>query len=146
MDELCTDLERMLGPRAADFAWDQIKEKFGGLRAYWGLGEVVPLRADVLGTSAKHHPHPDPDWQVETAKTAVGFALTLLPHGELQAAIYARVKEAETESERTCCECGAPGELWSDGWLHTACDAHHKPGAVKVAAMDSSNRELGSDV
>jgi hypothetical protein len=34
---------------------------------------------------------------------------------------------AESMSEVTCEECGAPGQRRGQGWIYTACDAHTKP-------------------
>lgn len=41
---------------------------------------------------------------------------------DLRAAIAA----AERQSTRTCEQCGAPGRLYTDGWLRTACLKHRR--------------------
>jgi hypothetical protein len=38
--------------------------------------------------------------------------------------VLALLSFAEYHSRRVCEKCGAPGELRTDGWLRTLCDAH----------------------
>ena len=40
--------------------------------------------------------------------------------------IWNRIQEAEKESYKTCEECGAPGQLRTDGWMKTLCEEHGK--------------------
>jgi hypothetical protein len=39
---------------------------------------------------------------------------------------WAYISFAESMSYRTCEECGAPGETYTDGWHVTLCEAHAK--------------------
>ena len=39
---------------------------------------------------------------------------------------WAYITFAESMSHRTCEECGAPGETYTDGWHATLCEAHAK--------------------
>lgn len=41
-------------------------------------------------------------------------------------AIHARIGDAESESNRTCEQCGAPGKVQGKFWLKTLCDEHAK--------------------
>jgi hypothetical protein len=135
VDRLCTDLERILDARAPQFSIAQIKEKFGSLRFYWDLdGEPSPLFADVLGSlpadiALATFPT-ESGTEVVVAATAVGTRISIRGTDALSRAIAALVTEAEAESTRTCLTCGQPGRLWTDGWLHVACDHHKRPDAV----------------
>lgn len=57
----------------------------------------------------------------------------MLPSGELRRAVHARVRAAEDATARTCIWCGAIGQAWTDGWLHTACDRHRRRDAIPLA-------------
>jgi len=37
---------------------------------------------------------------------------------------YKMISRAENESTQTCEECGAPGKMYSDGWILTLCREH----------------------
>jgi hypothetical protein len=89
---------------------DQIKEKFGTLRLYWGARAMRGMHIDVL--------------------TPTGVAsLIPKPHGKgRDAAVATRiaqiVDEAEQRSAHACIVCGAPGGVRPGGWVLTLCDAH----------------------
>ena len=38
--------------------------------------------------------------------------------------IFDRIEEAESESLRTCCDCGESGKTRDGGWIMTLCDEH----------------------
>lgn len=38
--------------------------------------------------------------------------------------LNARVLQAESESYKSCRDCGEPGKLRSEGWLKVVCDQH----------------------
>lgn len=44
--------------------------------------------------------------------------------------IHARINAAESESYKTCEQCGAAGLPRQDGWIKTLCDEHAKGRAV----------------
>jgi hypothetical protein len=135
VDRLCTDLEQILDTRAPQFSVAQIKEKFGALRFYWDLdGEASPLFADVVGSLPADIGlgtfTTDSGTEIVFEATAVGTRITIRATDVLSRAIAALVAAAEAESARTCLTCGQPGRLWTDGWLHVACDQHKRPEAV----------------
>lgn len=88
--------------------WRQIKEKLGGLRMYAHGG---PMPVDI--------------------STPEGvIAATPAPKGpRTNADLYAKIKEAEAASLRTCCLCGTTDaaadakQRTFNGWWLTACDA-----------------------
>lgn len=132
VDQLCADLEAILGDRGEDFVVDQVKQKFGGLRFYWSLrGRPQTIEVDVGGAKSAPGEAAAADGYVERfSPTPMGFRISLRPDDELSAAIAARIQRAEEQSFETCEECGAPGALRvrSSGWLYTACSEHTRSG------------------
>lgn len=150
-DALCTELERILGDAAARFQPIQSKEKWSSWRFYWSLAaspdesnvHETPFDMDIIG--ARDWPTPDDH---ELAPTVAGVRLTRLPTGQLRRAVHARVRAAEEETARTCMWCGAPGQPWTNGWVHTACDAHRRLDAITLEhahelAEQRSRKETG---
>jgi len=134
VDQLCMDLESILGDRAEAFVVDQVKEKFGGLRFYWSMrGDKPTIEVDVAGAKASPPGEaPSADGYVESVSdTPLGMRISIRPDDDLSAAIAKRIRRAEEESFATCQVCGAPGELRREGWLYTACDAHHAQRAAR---------------
>ena len=136
-DAMCSDLEAILGDETKRFRPIQCKEKWGAMRFYWGL-EATPgeeddartsaLDADVIGAEPRAAAEPG----VEVSPTPAGFRLSVLPTGELRRAVQARARRAEQQTERTCMWCGAPGNYWTTGWVHVACERHRRPEAVTL--------------
>lgn len=111
LEKLCADIDNRLPAGArAQFQWKQIKEKFGGLRAYWSLG---PLFCDMQ--------HPD------GTVTTMRFTTRETEDG-LWDQVDALVEAAMEQSRGTCGDCGAPGRLRRREWLRTLCELHTKPG------------------
>lgn len=111
VEKLCADVDALL-PEAckAQFQWKQIKEKFGGLRAYWSRG---PLFADLQ--------------HAEGGVTTFRF---VRDDGDnsLWEQINALIQAATEQSLQVCGECGGPGRLRPRAWMRTLCDLHAKPG------------------
>jgi hypothetical protein len=107
VEGLCAQIDDALaGTEKPAVRFVQIKEKFGGLRAYLN---VAPLRVDVFGADG------------ERLSGHLG-------HGAVPD-IFSRlapfVRDAEEKSLRTCDTCGAPGRLRTDrDWFRTLCEAH----------------------
>jgi len=135
-DSLCNDLEILLGVHVARFRPIQSKEKFGSWRFYWSLvaesEEVLdrdsPFDMDIAGMRAWPVPN-----GAEISQTPTGVRVTLLPSGNLRQAVHARVRQAEVASERVCMWCGQPGQFWTNGWIHVACDQHRRIDAMSLA-------------
>jgi hypothetical protein len=94
VDTLCTDIAIALGDGTSRFTFVQIKEKFGGLRAYYDLDGCSDDFIDIH----------DRQGGLETIVTRVGGSSEMTRLREL-------VSAAVEASERTCMRCGAPGEL-----------------------------------
>lgn len=136
-DRLCKDLEVMLAQDAGRLSVRQSKEKFGSWRFYWRLeGRQKNLDLDLQLAGGPG----DADTLAKgldgsgtlMALTPVGVRLTAVDPDALSRSIHERVRQAEVESGSTCMFCGAPGELWTNGWLHTVCDAHKEAEAMKL--------------
>lgn len=136
-DQLCTDLESLLG--AATVKWQpvQSKEKWGSWRLYWRLelddeGKPETFNLDLVSP-------PDPDGverlnqdDVQVSPTPSGYRISVLPQGELRRTVHGRVRAAETATEATCMWCGEAGVLWSNGWMHVACTRHRRQDATTL--------------
>ncbi len=135
VERLCEDVDNVLRREAKDvFRWEQIKEKFGSLRAYWHGG---PVSVDVSmpdGTRLrfKNRSRPPRAIDAETAER-----------------IEALVRQAEFDSSKTCSWCGAAGKPGAVGhWIVTAC-ARCKAREARCFARDegesrTSNNRLGN--
>lgn len=105
---LVTEVCAYAAARHPELRWEQIKEKFGGLRMYYSGGA---LRADLHCSD--------------------GVYSMVIPRedGEFIASLQEVVSNAEKASLETCCLCGglsgAPGAKPHNfgGWWLTACPA-----------------------
>jgi hypothetical protein len=148
-DRMCTDLEQLLGDAASRFQPIQSKEKFGSWRFYWRLDPMPGENEDDVDDDGSDGTTPfDMDLTVapgvtgadavprlagadtEVEPTVAGFRLSVLPRGKLRRAIFARVRQAERETERACMWCGEPATAWTTGWIHVACAKHRRRGAI----------------
>ena len=96
-------------PELAIFHWIQIKQKFGGLKMYWGPHNTLPVT--VIGPDEIAH------LQVET-KAAPAFS------PETVAKIRVIVQRASRQASRTCEVCGSHGRMYPEGYWQTLCDTH----------------------
>lgn len=81
----------------------QIKEKFGGLRAYCRV------------------------WSDDGGRGEFGERTLSEAYKAASEEVFKLICAAENEAATTCELCGEPGELRYDGWMHVACDKHVKP-------------------
>ena len=108
IEALCHNVDRILPPELRQtFAWRQIKEKFGTLRAYWSFGpqhfDIQPGSGVISGQIARKRPSSyESAWE----------------------AIEAAIRVAKQQSAQTCGACGAPGRHRSGDWQRTLCDRH----------------------
>lgn len=47
--------------------------------------------------------------------------------GPASSEVHDRISQAEAEADRTCENCGQPGEARGGGWIKTLCDDCNKP-------------------
>ena len=95
VDRLCSDIDTLLSDEQAEhFSVCQVKEKFHGLRFYWGFGRERVERYDTVLERGSWPILPTrPEW------------LTL------EARIYDLIEKAYEASVATCEICGEPGNV-----------------------------------
>lgn len=92
---LCTRIDELLSDGdAARFRFTQVKEKLGGLRVYYAVGDSADVFLDLMS--------PDGLLTARTPPVAPGFP---------RAAVDAHIREAAAEAAKTCESCGQPGIL-----------------------------------
>jgi hypothetical protein len=105
---LFRDLDLLLDDRhAAIFRFEQIKEKFGGLRVYYSIAGSSELVIDILSehgrASARTPPKSPKDFPSQAVDDAIARATDAAAH--------------------TCESCGRPGKLVDRrGWLRVCCE------------------------
>lgn len=117
--KLCEDVDALLGEDKRGFRWDQVKEKWGSMRAYFLLGKL------------------DPDQRMDIMSEAPGgdaASLIVKPKAErrrpkdvqeLMHKLRSVILEAEEQSKKLCPVCGKPSEMGThDGWVAPLCDEH----------------------
>jgi hypothetical protein len=89
------------------FRWIQVKQKWGGLRAYYQLdGKQTRLHVDLMTQDSAIH-------------------LASRDDDPLSAKIDNLVKEAAERAAQSCEMCGEPGEVLNlSGWIVVACPHH----------------------
>lgn len=110
VEELCCQIDETLAEaEKPKVRFVQIKQKFGGLRAYLN---VAPLRVDIVS---------------EAGRLSGQFGKSGVP--DIASRLAPFVREAEEKSFRICELCGAAGHLRTDrNWLRTLCDEHASGG------------------
>ena len=106
VDRLFADIDRWLDDEAARaFEVRQIKEKFGGLRVYWGFAEQETTEIDVFHARSLEH------LVLQPAEPTALFTR-----------IRVRVQEAAEEAARTCQRCGnGSATANNSGYVATLC-------------------------
>ena len=101
--EACAEIDALVKANPGfHVRFEQVKEKFGGLRAYtrsWSDG--APLN----------------QYDEQTL---------LEEHVTLRDQVFAIIQKAEGKADVTCETCGEPGEIRTGGWMHVACDKHYR--------------------
>jgi hypothetical protein len=140
VDQLCTDLERELGPELSrDFVTLQIKEKFGKLRFYWRLGSQGDVHFDIF--------MPDGTVASSVSKATASRARNGKDIDLARDRVRALVDTACEASASICQRCGAPGTLCRSrtNWLHTLCDQHRRELAERDAKGSAGDDEDGDE-
>lgn len=110
IEEACRQIDALLTTKEkALFHWQQIKEKFGGLRMYWNEGGGY---LDFIGPDSLTHVAVEPAQPRLSERTRERIA--------------GIVAEAAKQAAARCQICGEPGTLRqrTSGWLVTACARH----------------------
>ena len=117
LDDLCGDLKDIIGKKDIQVIAHQVKEKFGGLRFYYGTSHDVSW-FNKLSYSFRM-------WICKK-----GFAKAYWAVVDFRKKIYrspvekisARIRKAEADSYTICEDCGDPGERSHGGWVVTLCN------------------------
>ena len=127
-EQLCFDIDQLLGEDKRSFHFTQVKEKFGSGRAYWALGNTDgPLHVDFQGPDGVVSFVSDPADRQRDAMKA-----------ELMKAIGTLVHAAMNKTAETCAVCGAPGKIdQTGGYLLVLCSEHIAQRKKNSATMDS---------
>jgi hypothetical protein len=106
IEELCANIDAALADtEKPKIHFTQIKEKFGGLRAYLNVSR---LRVDILAKDGHR-------WSGSGHESATP---------ELSTRLSPLVRAAEEKSCTVCIFCGARGSIRGDDWLLALCDKH----------------------
>ena len=121
LNRMCHDIIKLAKNKDIKVIAHQVKEKFGGLRFYFGIeSEYTILKR--LDTKIRNllfsHKLGIPYWKI--IKFRRKFYKTI------EEKISERIEQAEWESEITCESCGHPGKIRGGGWVYTACDNCNK--------------------
>lgn len=138
---LLVQLDADISAIAPDYEVHQVKEKFGGLRFYFGLQHRYPACCIRVFEEFPVPPREDADreewssanraqWDALIAHVASGEHDSEEQErlqselSEIEEVVDAIVRAAEDRSIRTCEECGGHGEQRNvRGWISTLCDA-----------------------
>jgi hypothetical protein len=126
--QLCADIDALLGQDKRGFHYSQVKEKFGTIRIYWGLGKMRgPTIIDIQTPEGLTSLVNDPAARVTDEKRQ-----------ELMSKIQQLVSEAEEMTTNLCAVCGAKGEMdRGTGYYLVLCPHHIAQRKMNPRGMDS---------
>lgn len=127
-------LDREIASIIPEYQINQVKEKFGGLRFYYRLPQIVPpdgpgpdVPADLNETQMEQYRKDLEGWSTRVVaylKTEEGQAVREAMDARAEQ-VRELVRRAEEEATRTCEGCASPGVMYrtrsSSPWLKTLC-------------------------
>lgn len=122
---LCEEIQTSLEPEILErFRWQQVKEKFGGLRAYFKLipnpEYLVKYRAENPEDFSCYFFYCDDEDKAELMEA--GY-IPVLP--EAYEKIHHIIQKYELIADHTCEVCGTDGEKYTIGnYITTRCQTH----------------------
>ena len=123
IDDLCQDIDKIIGKKDIKVIADQVKEKFGTLRFYYHL-EYNPSFfskiCDGIRFFAYRH-----EWGILYNK--IRDFRKILFKSTIEK-ISDAVDIAEGKSGKICEICGEPGKQMGIGWIKTLCNKCNKEG------------------
>jgi hypothetical protein len=102
--------------------------KYGGFAVGAGWYPIIEslcanIQSHIDWQNKNHEKHPVvPQVVVEQIKEKFGGLRFYYQGGDDN--VHGMVRIAEAWADRSCEECGAPGERRSGGWIRTLCDVH----------------------
>ena len=110
-EQLCTDIDALLGDDKRGFHWVQCKEKHGGACFYYETEKAtMGVRISAFMPGGK----------VVVSRTPAEPA----DGSDVLRRLDKLVADAEERSEQFCYACGEPGRMWTTRWYLTLCDTH----------------------
>ena len=112
-EQLCEDIDALLGPDKRGFHFTQCKEKFGSARWYWAMkGVKRSIQVSVIDKLGGVTRLGEPD---ENDK----------PPGSVAARVEVLINAATLKTSHACIVCGEPAKgNRHDGWVMNLCDLH----------------------
>ena len=92
-EDMCYELMAVLGASVNDFEIEQLKEKYGAIRAYWGWKDIRDYTP----------------WEQQV-------------HKDLVNRIEAIIDKYTVISSHTCVSCGRPSTHYTQPWILPLCD------------------------
>ena len=121
LNNMCHDIVELGQNKNIQVIAHQVKEKFGGLRFYYGVESDYTI-LNRLDTKIRNLMFSRklgiPYWKI------VNFRRKFYKTAEEK--ISDRISQAEDESYETCESCGKPGKTRGGGWVYTACESCHE--------------------
>ena len=117
LNNMCHDVVKLSKGKNIQVVAHQVKEKFGGLRFYFGIESDYTIlnRLDSKIRSLMFSCKLGiPYWKI------INFRRKFWKTTEEK--ISDRIEQAEWKSETTCEACGQPGKIRGGGWVYTACE------------------------
>ena len=117
--KLCEDVDTLLGEDKRGFRWEQVKGKWGSMRAYFRIGNLDPdLRMDIMSES----PGGGAASLIVKPKTEGNRPKDVQ---ELMHRLRSVILEAEQQTQKLCAVCGTPCEIAVHGGVVMAlCEEH----------------------
>ncbi len=117
IDDMCRQITTMTEKTDTEVIAHQVKEKFGGLRFYYGIESSQSLFEKI-------------NWKVRTFMCSRKWGRQYNKINGFRKKYYQTLDEkmsdiisyAEFKSYQICEACGQPGERRGGGWITTSCD------------------------
>ena len=121
LNKMCQDITELSKGKDIQVIAHQVKEKFGGLRFYYGIESEYTILAR-LNSKIRH--------LMFTRKLGISYWKIVNFRRKFwkttEEKISDRIDQAEIESEKTCEACGRSGKVRGGGWVYTSCESCDK--------------------
>lgn len=118
LDDMCGDINDLIEKKDIEVIAEQVKEKFGGLRFYYGVNYKLSLFNKIhfkIRDLMFRHGHGIIYWKVINFRKKF-FKTTVEKIEDV-------IRKAEGLSYKTCESCGNPGTRRTESyWIRTSCD------------------------
>lgn len=110
--QLCEQIDELLGDDKKGFHWEQCKEKFGSARLYWSMrGNGSGIKVNFISEVGD--------------VTSLNIPKKEKPGSSVSEQIGALIDAAEGKTRHACIICGEPGKTNNqDGFVLVLCEEH----------------------